>query len=364
LDVPRVGVQSASMSFLSTSKVVPRLTAAPMLDGAPAATTGAGRAERWDLDSVPVHDREERWEQLLSVSHIDMAVRMADDRPQRPFQASVRRLWIDDLALVDARCDPCAGTRGVARIKNADIDYVVLLIAHSGRESVWLDGESTDMRSGDAVIWDTAKPGRFKVWEPMVKRSLFIPRAAWEEAAGRRSGPVGVILRRDAPTTELLTSYLGVLAHTVDRLPAHAVAAAREATLNLVAAATLPEAGPFAQFPSGEVLRATIGQWVERNIARPDLTPATIAQAHSVSVRTVHRVFEQSGETLGALIRRRRLARARLELVEGINPITTIAARWGFSDPSHFTRAFRAQYGTSPTAFRADQVALRTVESA
>ncbi|MEV0214766.1 helix-turn-helix domain-containing protein [Micromonospora sp. NPDC050695] len=29
-----------------------------------------------------------------------------------------------------------------------------------------------------------------------------------------------------------------------------------------------------------------------------------------------------------------------------------IAARWGFADKAHFSRVFRAAYGTSPQAYR------------
>jgi len=33
-------------------------------------------------------------------------------------------------------------------------------------------------------------------------------------------------------------------------------------------------------------------------------------------------------------------------------PTATIAAETGFSDPSHFTRAFRARYGMTPGEWR------------
>jgi AraC-like DNA-binding protein len=33
-------------------------------------------------------------------------------------------------------------------------------------------------------------------------------------------------------------------------------------------------------------------------------------------------------------------------------PISAIAARWGFPDPAHFSRLFKATYGRSPRQFR------------
>jgi AraC-like DNA-binding protein len=312
------------------------------------------RSDSFNLDGVPEPDREGRWEEILSSTHVDMAVRVSSDRPDRPFRASVRRLWIDDLALVDAECDPCSGTRGRTRMKGAELDYVVVLINRSGRESVAQDDAAREMRAGDAVVWDSSRPARFQVWEPLVKRSLFIPRTALAEIGIDRLGVVGAVLPGGAPATELLTSYLDVLARTVQQFSATAVAAARNAALQLVMAALEPEPDLTAPAVDAPALRAVIGTWIERNVARHDLTPSAIALAHGVSVRTVHRVFEETGGTVGAFIRNQRLARARTDLARADEPITTIATRWGFSDPSHFTRAFRGRYGCSPSRYRTD----------
>ena len=38
--------------------------------------------------------------------------------------------------------------------------------------------------------------------------------------------------------------------------------------------------------------------------------------------------------------------------------ISTIAARWGLADSSHFSRLFRATYGMSPREFRSEKITL------
>jgi len=70
----------------------------------------------------------------------------------------------------------------------------------------------------------------------------------------------------------------------------------------------------------------------------------------------VHRVFESDSESLSGYVRARRLARARQELATHRSlPISTIARRLGFTDSSHFTRAFKDRYGLSPREYRADE---------
>lgn len=48
-------------------------------------------------------------------------------------------------------------------------------------ETVRQGDVETAMRPGDAVVWDSTKPARFDVGEPLSKRSLLIPRAALDE---------------------------------------------------------------------------------------------------------------------------------------------------------------------------------------
>ena len=54
-------------------------------------------------------------------------------------------------------------------------------------------------------------------------------------------------------------------------------------------------------------------------------------------------------------IRRQRLEACRRELRDERRrhvAIATISARWGFADPSHFSRVFRSEYGMTPQEWR------------
>ena len=66
----------------------------------------------------------------------------------------------------------------------------------------------------------------------------------------------------------------------------------------------------------------------------------------------MNRIFNATGQTVGEVIRVRRLARAREDLIDSDLSVSAIAHRWGFSDPSHFTRSFKAHYGASPREYR------------
>lgn len=46
---------------------------------------------------------------------------------------------------------------------------------------------------------------------------------------------------------------------------------------------------------------------------------------------------------------------ARADLADRHLPIAAVARRWGFKDPTHFTRRFRAAYGVLPSEWRRRQ---------
>lgn len=292
-----------------------------------------------------------QWEDMLSTTHLPWTVQTGR-RDDRPFEAWIRRWWIDDLALVDCECGPCSGTRQRRQIANTEGEFVVVLMTRAGRETVTQGDTEAALQPGDAVVWDSTVPARFQVWEPLAKRSLLIPRAALGEVGGRMGTSAGVMLDGSAPATRLLVSYLDTLSQTLPALGSSAVAAARNATLELLMGALRSEGDGSSRTAAQPALRAAMDRYIERHLLDGALTLNEIAVAHGVSVRTVHRVFNATGETVGEVIRVRRLARAREELAESDIPVCVIAHRWGFSDPSHFTRSFKAHYGASPREYR------------
>lgn len=310
-----------------------------------------GGGEYWATS--PHTGRDERtgeWEQMLSATHLPWTVQLDGEAPS--FDAWVRRWWIDDLALVDCECGPCSGTRQRRQLSDTGGEFVVVLINRAGREVVSQGDAEAVLRPGDAVVWDSTKPARFAVLAPLSKRSLLIPRAALEEVNGRAWPSGGVLLDGTAPATRLLASYLDTLAAALPALGSSAVAAARNATLELLVGALRADGEVPSTSGVQPALRAAMDRYIERHLLDGTVTPNDIAAAHGVSVRTVNRVFNATGQTVGEVIRVRRLARAREELTDSDTPVSAIAHRWGFSDPSHFTRSFRAHYGASPREYR------------
>ncbi|NYI04746.1 helix-turn-helix domain-containing protein [Allostreptomyces psammosilenae] len=102
-------------------------------------------------------------------------------------------------------------------------------------------------------------------------------------------------------------------------------------------------------------LTARIQAFIRGRLNDPGLTPGDIAAAHHISVSYLHRLFQAQDTTVGAWIRGQRLERARHDLTDPALravPIYRVAERWGFTQPSVFTRAFTTSYGVTPREYR------------
>jgi AraC family transcriptional activator of tynA and feaB len=111
-----------------------------------------------DLAGVPVADREDRLAELVSTTHVDMAVRLGPEASAASFQAWVHRRWLEDLALVEVGVDPCSGMRGKRRAARTDELYLGVMVLQRGMETVALDDITSDLHPGDAVVWRSDQP--------------------------------------------------------------------------------------------------------------------------------------------------------------------------------------------------------------
>ncbi len=74
-----------------------------------------------------------------------------------------------------------------------------------------------------------------------------------------------------------------------------------------------------------------------------------------MSVRYVHKLFQDEDMSVSRWINHKRLEACREDLARPATAGSTvgeIARRWGFVSPAHFSRSFRAAYGLSPGEWR------------
>ena len=100
-------------------------------------------------------------------------------------------------------------------------------------------------------------------------------------------------------------------------------------------------------------LVAAAKAYVDDHLLDPGLTPASVAAALHVSVRTLYRSFTGSGHGVAQYIRDARLLQAKRELATAGSSanIRLVAQRWGFTGTSYFSKLFSRRFGCLPSEY-------------
>jgi AraC family transcriptional regulator len=95
-----------------------------------------------------------------------------------------------------------------------------------------------------------------------------------------------------------------------------------------------------------------VKQYIRTHIDEP-LNREMLAAMAGFSVAHFHRIFTDiAGEAIASYVRRMRLERAGRKLRMGAVDITEVALAAGYDTHAAFSKAFKQQYGLSPSAFR------------
>ena len=95
-----------------------------------------------------------------------------------------------------------------------------------------------------------------------------------------------------------------------------------------------------------------VKRYIHKHIHEP-LNREVLAEVAGFSVPHFHRVFRaQVGESAISYVRRLRLERAARKLRMGAVDITEVALAAGYDTHAAFSKAFKQQFGLSPSEFR------------
>ncbi|MFF4836914.1 helix-turn-helix transcriptional regulator [Streptomyces sp. NPDC001315] len=210
---------------------------------------------------------------------------------------------------------------------------------------------------GDICFYDAHHPPALDFPEHCSVKVLLVPREliGLEEADVQRIAQVPVT--RSSRLGTLLSPFLSDLAHTASTSPSPVGEMLAWNTVNLLA---ILAAEQLAGEEPGTAdvqspLMPKIFEFIELHLTDTELSPEVIARAHHISVRYLHKLFQEEGTTVGRWIQRRRLEECRRDLVlrgRGNQTIAAVANRWGFLSATHFSRVFRTAYGMSPREWR------------
>jgi AraC-like DNA-binding protein len=278
---------------------------------------------RFASDAHPLKDRVAFWREVVGREYLRLDFVPFGDGPVRA-TAEIDALGPVHLYLSETTPGAAVRTKDLARDGNGDFRLVYT-------------GGTAFQCSAGGIVEDIPASGAALV-PSSVPNTVFYPVA---------SRIIGMRIKREALTA------------LVDRLDERPVIhLAKSLPLNLLKGYIKQlnqeeQAGP-------PVVTHKVGQQLVE-LAALALSPARDTEAQlagtvqDVSVRHIHRLFEQTGKTFSEFVLEERLKRVYRLLTDPAlraKRISDIAAEGGFGDLSTFNRAFRRRFGDAPRGVR------------
>lgn len=315
------------------------------------------------IDSVPLEDDADRDIPMLSIAQFQIAVsnsfvplRVSTDLPDAEFQARLVQANVHGVSFTDIRAMRHVVERTTELIQLAPRNFYKISLQLEGTGSLRQGDREVQLTPGDLAVYDTSQPyvltfeNRFRTMVIQLPHDrLHIPHDfAAEMTAVRMAGSEGL--------GRVVSPFLATIGTNLTELqgPAGAKLAQNAVDLLETLFATEFDLQRYAADPRRALLQR-IRDDIDERLSDPDLSPNTIAAAAFISVRHLHNLFQDQGQTVASYVRTRRLERCYLDLTNPEDfdvPVAVIGARWGFKDAAHFSRAFKGAYGESPSALR------------
>lgn len=294
---------------------------------------------RVDTRLLAKADQFDAWRTFMAAT-IDMTV---DGDAADGFEAE-QTVWnLGSLALSHARMPDGGQMRHWRHLKRDPLDHWCLVVSgRSGAKS----GLSLSVRSL-ALPFDGQGNDRSVI-------SLYVPRDSMRSDAAAMDKLAGPL--PDTPLTGILIDHLVSLERRLPAIPAHELPRLVEASRQLVAACLMPSV--YHQEAAQDVMAVSLldraRRLVQQNVGAVNFGPLQLCRMLGVSRSRLYRLFEPIGG-VAHYIHRQRLLSAHAALADPLNnsQIVEVAERVGFSDPSAFSRAFRQEFGYSPSYARA-----------
>lgn len=255
--------------------------------------------------------------------------------------------WRVDAARLERRAADANDTAG---------RQVQLVWQLAGRSRIQQGPNSATLHAGHWTLCDTGRPYALDFEHSARCMLLLLPQAqcaGWLQALDTLAG---LALPATGPA-HIAQHLLALLLRGAAALDGRSERALQDAVVALVEQglrAELERRGATAlarRSPDGARLQA----YVLEHLGDKRLSVDRIAAAFGLSRRTLYNLFVPLGVTPHAFIQTAKLDRASSLLRNGSAsgvPVVRIAEQCGFADAAHFSRAFHARYGASPSAWR------------
>lgn len=235
-------------------------------------------------------------------------------------------------------------------VTRSALEMCVVQLVLAGEAQGDFNGVDASIKLGDILIHDLTQVMDAQLTAG-ARLSIVVARSELQRHVSRNTLH-GIVLRSENPRTRLLSHYMIGLDKVLGDLQQEAIPAAQEALLILLASAINGRDGDVADdIQINLPMRQRIIEYIDRNIADPNLNLQTIMRYFRVSRSHLYRAFEEDGG-IAKLIRDKRLdASYRMLMNPGATKLSIKEAmrQSGLPDNGHFAKIFKERFDMLPS---------------
>ncbi|MEP1768748.1 MAG: helix-turn-helix domain-containing protein [Sulfitobacter sp.] len=243
--------------------------------------------------------------------------------------------------------------RRVSDIKKDPRDHIMICTVKHGKIELTQSDRRVKIGPGDVVLYDQSKAFRMNFVGNVRGLVAAIPRSH----ATSRLNRVEKLTARKVPVNSQAGKFTRLI---LDQLQPDSGSTDNALSKNVEASALDLIFGSIDHsFSSNGIVEKAhkekqldeIQKFMRKNLADAELNIDVICGMHGISARSLNRLFSAEGTTPMRWLWQARLEGARREILKNQHAsITNIAFDFGFSDPSHFSRAFKRAFGVAPSS--------------
>jgi AraC-like DNA-binding protein len=265
------------------------------------------------------------------------------------FEASLDHFAVGASSLNRVTAPPHGVMRTTADISRDSREVFFFNISLNGRCHVVQAGRTYTAASGHLVLIDSREPYSIELPDGGTLLSMSVPQTIMSPCLSRLASMRALAFEPTSANWLLRHHILGLA-----QMPAFENdegVAVEQILTGLIQACVQPYDGSASRKLAPSLAR--LRHLIQREGCDPDFGASRAAERAGLSLRSLHATFARAGTTFGEELMHHRLQLARQRLLAGAGGLRLgdVAREAGFKSLAHFSRRFKARYGTSPSIF-------------
>ncbi len=297
--------------------------------------------------------KAELWRQFISETFVELD---CNGMSRDDFFGELRARSVGDLGISTITTDAYDVFRTDSSISQSSDDDFIVSVQTAGSSTIRQLDREVILNPGDFTIYDSTMPYHLHFANRLSQLVIKVPREYLKKHLQSPETLTALHVKGGKGITQITTKFAQTLFNETDALDKQTQNQVAETFVSLLTSSIREATSEMERAPRNKATQLLrIKQFISQNLRDPQLDLHMIATSQNISERYLHTLFERESITPSRFIWNERLKSAHIDLSNSLlshRSISEICFSWGFSDTTHFSRAFKAKYELSPRAYR------------